>query len=137
MSKRLVMLHPNWQSPEFRRSLRDKNGKVTETLVFQRDVPLELTDQQCLAVSADIGNALVLAYIEEREGLASRHRVDWDTTEDVRTEVAEVAGSGAKNPKIESLKKRPGPRKAKASEARTPTEDIEKKNDSEDAGSAE
>lgn len=65
MAKRLVMLKGNWPAPVFRRSVRDRKGKVVGRLEFTKSEPVALTAAQFEAVAKDVGPALVEVVADE------------------------------------------------------------------------
>lgn len=94
-----VMLSPTWETAEFRRTVRDAQGRVLRVLVFARGTPQQLTDgDDRAAVALDVGRALVLVRLPEPtpEGKPDPGprgpRVDWDATqEEARAIAADLA----------------------------------------------
>ncbi|QEF98154.1 hypothetical protein Mal15_22020 [Stieleria maiorica] len=77
----LVMLRPGSTTP-FRRSRRDKIGNVLETQVFEPGQPFDVTEDWLEPLRRDIGRALVIVNLVEKNGMRLP-RVDHKATEDV------------------------------------------------------
>lgn len=54
-----IMVKRNWPSATFRRTIGD------EQLVFEKDSPTDVTDEQLQALAPDIGRALLLCYLDD------------------------------------------------------------------------
>ena len=66
----------------FRRCLRDSNGRITDTLVFQPGAPVAIGAKELAAVVDDLGDALVCAQ-ERKKDKKIVFVPDWDATADL------------------------------------------------------
>ncbi len=60
-----LLLRPEWPT-SFRRAVRDKEGAVMRTILFERGKPLILNAEDYAIVEADIGKAIVPAATDEK-----------------------------------------------------------------------
>ena len=74
-SPTLVTVKPSWGT-SFRRFMRDADDVVTKELRFNSSTATIVTDGEIDLLLPDIGNALVIAYLD-KEG---RVKIDWDGT---------------------------------------------------------
>lgn len=60
-----VMLKGNWPG-NFRRSVRDEQGKVLKVLEFTPGVPVEVNDEELAAITPDIGVCIVHVQCDDK-----------------------------------------------------------------------
>lgn len=73
-----VMMSPDRQSSEFRRSVRHEDGTV-ESLTFPRNTPVLLSPEIVAQLGDDLGRGLVIAEVND----AGNPKPDWTTTEEI------------------------------------------------------
>ena len=91
-----VMLKENWGS-NFRRSVRDEEGNILETVEFTPGVPVELTDEQLAAVERDLDKCLLV--LDER--LIQKLRSKIPTPGEPSSSPVDAAEIDAKREKVE------------------------------------
>ena len=60
-----LTLADKWPTGQFRRSLRDKDGKQVKTLLFEQGKATTVTNAQAQTLREDIGNVLWIASVRD------------------------------------------------------------------------
>lgn len=77
-----LLLQPEWPST-FRRTIHAEDGKPIKTVVFEREKPVELSDDEFIALADDVGKALCYAAVENGKALSKPAR-DQDDPADLK-----------------------------------------------------